>query len=58
MTKGQKIDEINDNISKVRESFDIAFEYNRNDDNLPQIIDNYIKFSEEVDEYEWELENK
>lgn len=37
MTKGQKIDEINDSISKVRELFDIAFEYNRNDDNRTEL---------------------
>ena len=28
------------------------------DDKLPQIIDNYIKFSKEIDEYKWELENR
>ena len=37
MTKEQKIDEINDSISKVRELFDIAFEYNRNDDNRTEL---------------------
>ena len=37
MTKEQKIDEINDSISKVRELFDIAFEYNRNDNNRTEL---------------------
>ena len=29
-----------------------------NDNKLPQIVDNYIKFSKEIDEYKWELENR
>ena len=29
-----------------------------NDDNLPQIVDNYIKFSKEVDEHKWELKKR
>lgn len=29
-----------------------------NDPNLPKIVDNYIKFSKEIDEYKWELENR
>ena len=37
MTKEQKIDEINDSISKVQELFDIAFEYNKNDDNRTEL---------------------
>lgn len=28
------------------------------DNKLPQIVDGYIKFSKEIDEYKWELENK
>lgn len=29
-----------------------------NDPNLPEIVDAYIKFSKEIDEYKWELENR
>ena len=29
-----------------------------NDPKLPQTVNNYIKFSKEVDDYKWELENK
>lgn len=29
-----------------------------NDPKLPQIVDNYIKFSKEIDEHKWELENR
>ena len=28
------------------------------DNKPPQIVDNYIKFSKEIDEYKWELENR
>ena len=31
VTKEQKIEEINESICKVREIFDIAFDYNQND---------------------------
>lgn len=37
MIKEHKIDEINDSISKIRELFDIAFEYNRNDDDRTEL---------------------
>ena len=29
-----------------------------NDPNLPEIVDAYIEFSKEIDEYKWELENR
>ena len=29
-----------------------------NDPNLPKIVDAYIEFSKEIDEYKWELENR
>ena len=29
-----------------------------NDDNIPQIVDNYIKFSKEVNEHKWELKKR
>ena len=31
---------------------------NDNDPNLPKIVDAYIKFTKEIDEYKWELENR
>lgn len=29
-----------------------------NDPKLPEIVDAYIKFSKEIDEHKWELENR
>ena len=48
MTKGQKIDEINDSISKVRELFDIAFEYNRNDDDRTELSQKCTTYLEDI----------
>lgn len=48
MTKEQEIDEINSSISKVRELFDIAFEYNRNDDNRTELSQKCTTYLGEV----------
>ena len=48
MTKGQKIDEINDSISKVRELFDSAFEYNRNDDDRTELSQKCTTYLEDI----------